>query len=72
MSAGTKPAPGPYDTVWITANASGGGHVYITDATGRKIAVVWGHMPEKMATATLLVEAANAVIMKDQQKEINP
>jgi len=30
------------------------GHVYLVDASGRKIAVVWGRTGEKLATAALL------------------
>ena len=36
----------------------GNGHVYVTDANGRKIATVWGKPDEKIALANLLIAAA--------------
>lgn len=51
--------PRPWDWTWIGANASGGGHVYLTDANGRKIAAVWGKAEEKEATADLIVALVN-------------
>lgn len=54
--------PGPYTYEIITAKATtgqpiGNGHVYITDATGRKIASIWGKPAEKMALAELICNA---------------
>lgn len=54
----TAPAPAPYDFLAIGANASGGFHLYVTDANGRKIAAVWGKAEEKEATARLFVASA--------------
>ena len=52
-------APPPWDFMWISAPASGGGHLYIVDATGRKIAAVWGKADEKELTARLIAAAPN-------------
>ena len=49
------PAPGPYD--WqavISPTATGGFQLYVIDANGRKVAVVYGKTGEKPATAALL------------------
>lgn len=51
-----KPAPLPWD--WVT-NSDGTGHVYLIDATGRKIGVIWGKPDEKVATADLILECCN-------------
>jgi hypothetical protein len=49
------PAPGPYNWESVTArHGSSDGHVYLVDAAGRKIGVVWGRTGEKCATAELL------------------
>lgn len=53
------PAPLPWDWIWIDAKASGGGHVYLVDANGRKIAAIWGKAGEKEATADLILKAVN-------------
>lgn len=53
-------APLPYDTLEIGAlTASGSCHIYLTDATGRKIAAIWGKANEKAWTAALIVAAVN-------------
>lgn len=61
MSLGTmsEAAPRPWDWTFVSANASGGGHIYITDANGRKIAAIWGKAEEKTATADLIIAAVN-------------
>lgn len=51
--------PRPWNWTWVSANASGGGHIYLTDANGRKIAAVWGGSEEKRATAELVVKLVN-------------
>jgi hypothetical protein len=51
--------PRPWNWTWVGANASGGGHVYLTDANGRKIAAVWGKADEKQAAAELIVGCVN-------------
>jgi hypothetical protein len=51
------PAAAPWDWLAIGANASGGFHLYVTDANGRKIAAVWGGAEEKPATARLIIAA---------------
>ncbi len=53
--------PRPWDWQWIGANASGGGHVYLVDATGRKIAAVWGKAVEKEAAADLICALVNGI-----------
>lgn len=56
MSEAKWPA-GPWDFMWVSAPASGGGHLYITDATGRKIAAIWGKAEEKEFAASLIAAA---------------
>lgn len=51
--------PRPWNWTWVGANASGGGHIYLTDANNRKIAAVWGKAEEKQATAELVVALVN-------------
>lgn len=53
--------PMPWD--WIAAafptnNAKT--HIYLTDATGRKIAAIWGREGEKELTADLILKAVSA------------
>lgn len=56
-----KHAPLPYETVEIGAHtASAGCHIYLTDVTGRKVAVVWGKANEKAFTAHLIKRAVNS------------
>jgi hypothetical protein len=55
----SKPAPLPYSTLDLGTTTGDGVHVYLTDATGRKIAAIWGKSDEKAWTADLLVRAAN-------------
>lgn len=45
--------PAPLDCMAVSANASGGCHLYIIDANGRKIAALWGKAEEKQANAVL-------------------
>lgn len=55
--------PGPWGT-WVTARLAeheGAGHIYITDATGRKIASIWGPKDQKVAIANFIVEAFNTI-----------
>lgn len=53
-------APRPWDWIFVSANASGGGHLYLIDANGRKIAALWGGADEKQANAELIVQLINA------------
>lgn len=51
--------PGPF-ALLVTARPvqhQGAGHVYIVDASGRKIASVWGTPDEKMALADMIITA---------------
>ncbi len=51
-------APTPFDWQAIgEPTASSGFHLYIIDANGRKIGVVWGKAHEKAGTAALLAAA---------------
>lgn len=52
-------APLPWDWEWVSANASGGGHIYLIDANGRKIGAIWGKAEEKKATADVILRAVN-------------
>ena len=54
-------APLPWNTLEVGTHGSGGYHLYITDAKGRKIAAVWGKPEEKAYTGSLIVSAANAL-----------
>jgi hypothetical protein len=56
----SEAAPRPWDWIFVSANASGGGHIYLVDANGRKIAAIWGKAEEKEATADLILKAVNA------------
>lgn len=55
--SGAQHTPAPWDWVWISAPASGGGHLYIVDPDGRKIAACWGRAEEKAANARLMAAA---------------
>ncbi|HXI47170.1 MAG TPA: hypothetical protein VNH39_01185 [Steroidobacteraceae bacterium] len=52
-----KWTPGPWDYEWVPAKASGGGHLYIIDSAGRKIAAIWGKAEEKEFAARLIAAA---------------
>lgn len=59
----TEPALPPKPWNWVasmhpTANASY--HLYLIDATGRKIAAIWGKKGEKELTAAHIIELVNA------------
>jgi hypothetical protein len=61
MTEKGQAAPLPYNSLEIsTDTASSGRHIYITDATGRKIAAIWGKADEKAFTADLLLRAVNS------------
>lgn len=67
----SAPAPAPYDFLAIGANASGGFHLYVTDANGRKIAAVWGPAAEKEATARLFSTSPQMLeALKDVESKI--
>lgn len=55
--------PTPWDwTVSETPSANGHHHVYLVDATGRKIGALWGKGPEKEAMAKLIVYRVNGLM----------
>ena len=57
-----KAAPRPWTMLALgTHTGSGGFHLYLVDANGRKIGVVWGNRDEKFHTASIVVEAVNAL-----------
>jgi hypothetical protein len=62
-------APRPWNWLAIGANASGGHHLYLVDADGRKIAAIWGKAGEKSHTAQLIVEAVNAAGAVEPQRD---
>lgn len=49
--------PGPWDWEAVSANASGGHHLYLIDSKRRKIAALWGRSEEKKANARLIAAA---------------
>lgn len=55
------PGPFEYMTTASLNDHHGMGHVYIVDATGKKVAVVWGKPDVKMAMAALIIEARDKV-----------
>lgn len=55
------PGPFGYETTAPLDDHHGKGHVYIVDATGRKIAVCWGKPDEKLALKDLILDARNKV-----------
>lgn len=55
----TPHTPGDLDWQSVSANASGGFHLYLIDANGRKIAALWGGAEEKQANAERITLAWN-------------
>jgi len=55
---GLPPRPWSLETS-SEPSANGLFHAYIVDATGRKIAALWGSGDEKMRTAEIILAAAN-------------
>lgn len=54
---------GPFGIV-VTATKDqhlGAGHVYICDASGRKVASLWGPADQKIALADLIISARETV-----------
>jgi len=60
MNTPAKHAPLPWRYETVSANASGGCHLYLVDANGRKIAAIWGKADEKFETAQLILDKVNA------------
>ena len=61
--------PGPWNWEWVSAPASGGGHLYLIDSTGRKIAALWGKADEKEANACLSAAAPDLLAAVDAQHD---
>jgi hypothetical protein len=55
----SQPAPLPYRFEELGIHDGTGSHIYLVDATGRKVGVVWGKREEKPYTAALLLAGAN-------------
>ena len=53
-------APLPFDWMSVSAPASDGCHVYLTDANGRKVGAIWGKSGEKISTIEMIVRAVNS------------
>ena len=51
------PGPFAYMTTAPAGEHEGRGHVYIIDATGRKIGVCWGPPDTKLATVRMIIRA---------------
>lgn len=57
-----RSAPRPWTLLAVgTQSGSGGFHLFVVDANGRKIGVIWGKRDEKMHTGSLLVDAVNGL-----------
>lgn len=56
---GQMPTQGELDWMAVSANASGGFHLYLVDSKGRKIAALWGGAEEKQANAERIVALWN-------------
>ncbi len=54
------PGPYQYETTAPVGEHHGKGHVYIVDATGKKLCSVWGAPDVKMAIADLIITARGA------------
>lgn len=52
-------APRPWRCQTVGANASGGFHLYLVDANGRKIAALWGGADEKAANGEAICDLIN-------------
>jgi hypothetical protein len=52
--------PYAYETTARPGAHDGTGHVYLVDATGRRIATLWGTAAEKLALADLFMRADRA------------
>lgn len=62
--------PLPWD--WVaTGNADARGcfHAYLVDATGRKIAAIWGKDGEKQLIADKIIETVNAAVLSGAEAE---
>ncbi len=59
--ADLPPGPWEYMTTAKLNDHHGMGHVYIVDATGKKLMSLWGTPDVKMALATLIIEARDRV-----------
>lgn len=68
-------APRPWQVMWSEKFSNNGyGHIYLIDATGRKIAAIWGKHDEKADTAAFIVRAVNALdlaMRKRAEREAN-
>ena len=51
------PGPFGYETTAYFKEHHGKGHVYITDANGRRIGVCWGKPDEKLAMKDMIIKA---------------
>jgi hypothetical protein len=60
------PFPWSYETR-RSANTShqGAGHVYLVDATGKRIASVWGHPDAKLAMVARVLDAVNPMVAQE-------
>lgn len=52
------PSPFSYATTAAPGDHHGFGHVYLVDATGKKIGVCWGKPDQKLALADLIIRAS--------------
>lgn len=57
MNNNLPPGPFEYMTTAQLDGHHGMGHVYLVDANGRKVGVVWGKPDEKMAMVEMIIDA---------------
>lgn len=60
----SPPEAAPRPWTWtMQLTVSGPGHIYLVDASGRKIAVLWGKKGERELNAELIVDAVNDIVV---------
>ena len=61
LTAALPAGPFHYETTAPFGAHDGKGHVYIVDATGRRIASLWGPADTKLAMAELIINARSSL-----------
>ena len=66
----SEPVLPPLPWNWVTSerpDARGQFYVYLVDATGRKIAAIWGKDGEKKLTADYILQNCNTIISENRR-----